>query len=218
MDMISIQKAAIFSGMDETEVYEALLFLHAEEKPFRKNQLIFHAGKKTSSMGLVLEGSVTIESNDLWGNRTILSHVASGQFFAETYALLKTEPMLVDVRANEKSRILFLNIGNLNNTFESPWQAKMIRNLLMISSQKNLVLSGRSFHTASKSIRGRVMSYLNTVSLQKKSTSFDIPFDRQQLADYLNVERSALSKELGRMQRDGIIATRKSHFEIIQIP
>jgi len=218
MDMISIQKAAIFSGMDETEVYEALLFLHAEEKPFRKNQLIFHAGKKTSSMGLVLEGSVTIESNDLWGNRTILSHVASGQFFAETYALLKTEPMLVDVRANEKSRILFLNIGNFNNTFESPWQAKMIRNLLMISSQKNLVLSGRSFHTASKSIRGRVMSYLNTVSLQKKSTSFDIPFDRQQLADYLNVERSALSKELGRMQRDGIIATRKSHFEIIQIP
>lgn len=218
MDMISIQKAAIFSGMDETEVYEALLFLHAEEKPFRKNQLIFHAGKKTSSMGLVLEGSVTIESNDLWGNRTILSHVASGQFFAETYALLKTEPMLVDVRANEKSRILFLNIGNLNNTFESSWQAKMIRNLLMISSQKNLVLSGRSFHTASKSIRGRVMSYLNTVSLQKKSTSIDIPFDRQQLADYLNVERSALSKELGRMQRDGIIATRKSHFEIIQIP
>lgn len=218
MDMISIQKAVIFSGMDETEVYEALLFLHAEEKPFRKNQLIFHAGKKTNSMGLVLEGSVTIESNDLWGNRTILSHVASGQFFAETYALLKTEPMLVDVRANEKSRILFLNIGNLNNTFVSPWQTKLIRNLLMISAQKNLVLSGRSFHTASKSIRGRVMSYLNTVSLQKKSTSFDIPFDRQQLADYLNVERSALSKELGRMQRDGIIATRKSHFEIIQIP
>ena len=217
MDMISIQKAAIFSGMDETEVYEALLFLHAEEKPFRKNQLIFHAGKKTSSMGLVLEGSVTIESNALWGNRTILSHVASGQFFAETYALLKTEPMLVDVRANEKSRILFLNIGNLNDTsISSPWQAKLIRNLLIISVQKNLHLSGRSFHTASKSIRGRVMSYLNTVSLQKKSTSLDIPFDRQQLADYLNVERSALSKELGKMQRDGIITTRKNHFEIMQ--
>ena len=217
MDMITIQKTAIFSGMDETEVKEAILFFHAEEKPFRKGQVIFHAGKKTSSMGLVLEGSVTIESNDLWGNRTILSHVASGQFFAETYALLKTEPMLVDVRANEKSRILFLNIGNLNDTsISSPWQAKLIRNLLMISVQKNLHLSGRSFHTASKSIRGRVMSYLNTVSLQKKSTSFDIPFDRQQLADYLNVERSALSKELGKMQRDGIITTRKNYFEIMQ--
>ena len=215
MDMISIQKMAIFRGLDEMEVNEAVRFLHAEEKAFRKGQVIFHAGKKTSCMGLVLEGSVTIESNDLWGNRTILSHVAAGQFFAETYALLKAEPLLVDVRANEKSRILFMSISSLNDTSApSPWQAKLIRNLLIISAQKNLVLSGRSFHTASKSIRGRVMSYLRTVALQKKSTSFDIPFDRQQLADYLNVERSALSKELGKMQQDGIIATKKNHFEI----
>lgn len=215
MDMLSIRKTVIFRGMDEAEINEAARFLHAEEKSFQKGQVILHAGKKTSVMGLVLEGSVTIESNDLWGNRTILSHVASGHFFAETYALLKAEPMLVDVRANEKSRILFLNVGNLNDTsMLSPWQAKIIKNLLMISAQKNLVLSGRSFHTSSKSIRGRVMSYLNTVALQKKSASFDIPFDRQQLADYLDVERSALSKELGRMQRDGILTTRKKHFEI----
>ncbi len=215
MDMLSIRKAVIFRGMDEAEVQEAIRFLHAEEKSFRKGQVIFYAGKKTSSMGLVLEGSVTIESNDLWGNRTILSHVATGQFFAETYALLKTEPLLVDVRANENSRILILSISNLNDiSAPSPWQVKLIGNLLIISAQKNLVLSGRGFHTASKSIRGRVMSYLNTVSLQKKSTSFDIPFDRQQLADYLNVERSALSKELGKMQRDGMIITKKNHFEI----
>ena len=89
MDMISIQKMAIFRGLDEMEVNEAVRFLQAEEKAFRKGQVIFHAGKKTSCMGLVLEGSVTIESNDLRGNRTILSHVAAGQFFAETYALLK---------------------------------------------------------------------------------------------------------------------------------
>ncbi len=215
MDMLSIRKAVIFRGMDEAELQEAIRFLHAEEKSFRKGQVIFYAGKKTSSMGLVLEGSVTIESNDLWGNRTILSHVATGQFFAETYALLKTEPLLVDVRANENSRILILSISNLNDiSAPSPWQVKLIGNLLIISAQKNLVLSGRVFHTASKSIRGRVMSYLNTVSLQKKSTSFDIPFDRQQLADYLNVERSALSKELGKMQRDGMIITKKNHFEI----
>lgn len=114
MDMISIQKMAIFRGLDEMEVNEAVRFLHAEEKAFRKGQVIFHAGKKTSCMGLVLEGSVTIESNDLWGNRTILSHVAAGQFFAETYALLKAEPLLVDVRANEKSRILFMSMDLQN--------------------------------------------------------------------------------------------------------
>jgi len=79
---------------------------------------------------------------------------------------------------------------------------------------KNLILSGRSFHTAPKTIRGRVMAYLNSVSLQRRSREFDIPFDRQQLADYLNLERSALSKELGKMQREGLISCRKNHFII----
>jgi CRP-like cAMP-binding protein len=91
---------------------------------------------------------------------------------------------------------------------------KYIANLLTISAHKNLILSGRSFHIAPKTIRGRVMAYLNSVSLQKNSREFDIPFDRQQLADYLNLERSALSKELGKMQRDGLISCRKNHFTI----
>lgn len=211
-----IRNTILFHGMSEGEADEALAFLHAEEKQYRKGQRILRAGQTTSRMGLVLEGSVSIESNDLWGNRNILSLVELGQFFAETYALLKAEPMLVDVTANEKSSILFLDIGSLRD-IASPalWQVRIISNLLTISSQKNLHLSGRSFHTAPKSIRGRVMSYLNTVALQKRSVSFDIPFDRQQLADYLNVERSALSKELGKMQKDGMIETRKNHFTII---
>ena len=166
---------------------------------------------------LVLSGSVTIESNDAWGNRTILSHVGRGQFFAETYALFKDEPLLVDVRANEKSAVLFLRSGNIQALMDqsAPWANKYMTNILMISARKNLMLSGRSFHTAPKTIRGRVLSYLNSVSLQKHSNEFDIPFDRQQLADYLNLERSALSKELGKMQRDGLIKTKKNHFVIL---
>ncbi len=93
---------------------------------------------------------------------------------------------------------------------------KFVTNLLSISAHKNLILSERGFHTAPKTIRGRVMSYLNSVSLQKRSREFDIPFDRQQLADYLNLDRSALSKELGKMQRDGLISARKNHFIILR--
>ena len=214
-DLEMINKTALFQGMSEEELEAVLRDLHAEEKEYRKGHVILHAGKRTDRLGLVLAGSVSIESNDIWGNRTILSHVEPGQVFAETYAMLQQEPMLVDAVANEKCRILFLDIRKLL-TSDGPegWQGKLIRNLLMITSQKNYHLSGRSFHTAPKSIRGRVMAYLNTVALQKKRTSFEIPFDRQQLADYLNVERSALSKELGKMQRDGIIRTRKNHFEI----
>ena len=216
MQMDVIQQVALFRGMDEAELAAALSALSAKEITYEKDETILYAGNVSERMGLVLEGSVTIESNDVWGNRTILSHIEKGGTFAETYALLEDEPMLVDVIANEKSNILFLRIGSLNLLQQdiSPWRVKLIGNLLRISSQKNLHLTGRSFHTAPKSIRGRVMAYLNSVSLQKNKIDFDIPFDRQQLADYLNVERSALSRELSNMQQDGLIIVRRNHFEI----
>lgn len=218
MDTRQLQQSMLFRGMIELEITKALQVLEAHEKSFQKGEILLIAGTITERMGLVLEGSVTIESNDAWGNRTIISHVGQGQVFAETYALLENEPMLVDVTASEDCRVLFLRSGriqSLKNSLE-PWALKYITNLLTISMHKNLILSGRSFHTAPKTIRGRVMAYLNSVSLQKHSREFDIPFDRQQLADYLNLERSALSKELGKMQKDKLIFCKKNHFLIRQ--
>ena len=218
MDTRQLQQSMLFRGMTELEITKALQVLEAHEKSFQKGETLLIAGTITERMGLVLEGSVTIESNDAWGNRMIISHVGQGQVFAETYALLENEPMLVDVTASEDCRVLFLRSGriqSLKNSLE-PWALKYITNLLTISMHKNLILSGRSFHTAPKTIRGRVMAYLNSVSLQKHSREFDIPFDRQQLADYLNLERSALSKELGKMQKDKLIFCKKNHFLIRQ--
>ena len=213
-----LHKSPIFKGMNDQSISNALDALNATEKRYRKGSVIMRAGSTTDRMGIVLEGSVTIESNDIWGNRTILSHVESGQFFAETYALLEDETMLVDVVANENCRILFLKVGSLNHliSLNNTWANTLIANLLSISARKNLHLSGRSFHTSPKTIRGRVMSYLNTISLQKDTKEFDIPFDRQQLADYLNLERTAPSKELGKMQNDGIIIVRKNHFRLLE--
>lgn len=207
METRLLQKTMLFQGMTDTEIAEALLTLQANEKRFKKGETILSAGGITERLGLILEGSVTIESNDMWGNRTIISHAGQGNLFAETYVLLENEPLLVDVVANEICRVLFLRSGGIHKLQinPAPWVMKYVANLLTISAHKNLILSGRSFHTAPKTIRGRVMSYLNTLSLQKHSCEFDIPFDRQQLADYLNLERSALSKELGKMQRDGLI-------------
>ena len=217
MQVDTLRSAALFCGMDDAEVAAALAGLAAKEALYEKDETILSAGSVSERMGLVLAGSVTEESNDVWGNRTILSHVAKGGTFAETYALLEGEPMLVDVVANERCRVLFLRIGGLRALQQdvAPWRLKLIGNLLRISSQKNVHLSVRSFHTAPKSIRGRVMAYLNTLSLQTQNRAFDIPFDRQQLADYLNVERSALSRELGNMRSEGLIKVRRNHFEII---
>lgn len=217
MDAVQLQKTMLFRGLTDSEIAEALQVLEVYEKRYEKGETLLTAGSVTERMGLVLEGSVTIESNDAWGNRTIISHLGCGQVFAETYALLENEPMLVDVTASENCRILFLRNGRIQSlqNSQNPWALKYITNLLTISMHKNLILSGRSFHTAPKTIRGRVMAYLNSVSLQRHSREFDIPFDRQQLADYLNLERSALSKELGKMQREGLVFCRKNHFSIL---
>ncbi len=216
MDMKRLQGNLLFRGMDEEETEACLKALSGRTQRFPKDAMILRAGDKAERMGIVLRGSVTVESNDIWGNCTILSHVGAGGFFAETYAYLADAVMLVDVVANADCEVLFLRIGDMQNApAEQGWRAKIIKNLLTVSMHKNLTLAGRSFHTAPKSIRGKVLSYLNTVSIQKRSTEFDIPFDRQQLADYLNVERTALSKELGRMRADGLIRCRRNHFVLL---
>lgn len=206
-DFEIIQKSILFRGMNEREIHDALGQMSATVKNFQKNEPILLAGSYTNHMYLILSGSVTIESNDLWGNRSILSHLGAGAYFAETYALLEHEPLQVDARANEDSRIMLFSVNGLRDP-------KVLANILQISLQKNLHLSERSFHTSPKTIRGRVMAYLNSVSLRSGQKEFDIPFDRQQLADYLNVERTALSKELGKMQREGLITVRMNHFRL----
>ena len=212
-----IEKSRLFMEMTAKELSLCLDSIDAQEKKYRKDDLILHAGDKTDRIGMVLSGSVTIESDDVWGNCTVLSHVGKNQYFAETYALLG-EVLLVDVRANEDCSILFCNIKNLleDSKKSSPWKEKLLKNILIISSQKNLVLSGRSFHTSPKSCRGRLLSYLNAIALQTGSREFNIPFNRQQLADYLNLERTNMSKELSRMQDEGLIEYRKSHFKLLK--
>ncbi len=217
MDIQRLKDTILFRGMTEEEITLALAGLRAEERQYKKGAGLLHAGTATDRMGLVQSGSILIESNDMWGNRTILSHTGQGQVFAVAYAFLENEPLPVDVTANEDCSVLFLRLTGIRAAENSSavWAVKLLTNLMTVLSKRSLALSHRSSHTALKTVRGRVMSYLNAVSLQKQCREFDIPFDRQQLADYLNLDRSALSKELGRLQRDGIIETKKSHFRLL---
>ena len=215
MDMQMLQQAALFSAMTRSEVEEALRVLGARVRQYARGAIVLSAGAPTDSMGLVLSGSATVESNDVWGNRTIFARVGPGQLFAESYALLPGEPMLVDVAANEDCRILFLKMEHLASLLSRyAWAPRLMAELLKISARKNLHLAERSFHTSPKTVRGRLLAYLNSVALREGRREFDIPFDRQQLADYLNLDRTALSKELGKMQREGFFIVRKNHFAL----
>jgi CRP-like cAMP-binding protein len=211
---MDIHDTLLFRALTREECAAALELLQARGRRYPKGSLVLRAGSATEQMGLLLSGALTIESNDVWGSRTILSHVGPGEFFAESYALLPSEPLLVDVAATQDSRVLLLRICELEHLSPeaAPWASKLLRSLLEISVKKNLALSQRSFHTSPKTVRGRVTAYLSAVSLRKGSGEFDIPFDRQEMADYLNLDRTALSKELGKMQREGILEFRKNHF------
>ena len=142
----------------------------------------------------------------------------AGQIFAETYACVPGERLMVNVRAAEPVRVLFLDVGKVLHVCSGACSChnKLIRNLLSISAQKNLNLSRRILHTSSKTIRGRILSYLSYQSMRAGSREFQIPFNRQQLADYLGVDRSAMSSELGKMQKEGILRTERNYFCLLE--
>lgn len=216
---MEIPASPVFQGITKEEWREIQASLPMKQESVRKGEVIFRQGEIAREMGLVLVGGVHIESVDLWGNRSILSHVGQGQVFAETYALTGG-PLLVDAVAAVDSQILRIDLSELLREREqSPlWNQKILKNLVTIFAQKNRALSGRIFCTSSKSIRGRVVTYLSAQALEQGSHSFFIPFDRQQLADYLSVDRSALSKELGRMRDEGLLEFRKNHFTLLHLP
>lgn len=207
----------IFNGITQEELRQIKELSCMRTEKFKKNDIILHMSDIISELGIVLEGSVNIENIDIWGNRSILSDVSCGHIFAETYALLKI-PLMVDVTASADTVILFIDTDTImkNENAQYSWYSKVQGNLLNISMHKNMLLLERIFCISSKGVRNRITTYLNSQSVKHKSLEFDIPFDRQQMADYLNIERSVLSKELGSMQSEGLISFRKNHFKIIK--
>lgn len=195
----------LFAGLTTDRIDRALTALDARRHTFIKGETLLEAGQRGVPMGVVLSGRVLIEHLDLWGNRTLLGRAAEGELFAETYAFLPEEPMLVSVVAAEGGEVLFLDPCKLTAPGCEPWRWQMMQNLLQILADKNLNLARRSLYTAPKTIRERVTAYFSTLSVQKGSLTFDLPFDRQQLADHLGVDRSALSSTLSAMQRDGLL-------------
>ncbi|MGI6721025.1 MAG: Crp/Fnr family transcriptional regulator [Anaerovoracaceae bacterium] len=213
MTLEGLKKTALFRGFTDEDLEEVSSGDDIRIAGYRKNENIFSAGDIISEMGVVLSGKVIIENNDFWGNRTILSSIPAGGVFGETYALAK-QPLMVDAVTSQPSRILLIETSGLidaSNVVGS-WQNKLVKNLLRVSINKSLTLSTRIFCTTPKKIRNRLLIFLSGMAVRYGKSEFEIPFDRQQLAAYLNLDRSALSKELRRMEEDGILEYNKSHF------
>lgn len=204
----------LFYGCTEDDVkfFEKLGAI--EEKKYFKDEYILREGCMTKDIGIVLSGSVRVERADINGQRTVLGITGAGEEFAEAYACLEGMPMLVDAVANEDSTVLQLAADKLFSLGDRRAGSAVLKNLIKISAEKKVRLSARGIHTSYKTIRGRLLSYLVSQRSFSEEGDIVIPFDRQQLADYLGVDRSALSKEIGRLKKLGVIDCRKNIFRL----
>lgn len=212
---MKILNNSFFNGITEEEFIKMQKSNCMREQSYNRGEIIFHAGEKVSEIGIILLGSVHIENVDLWGNKSILNNIEEGEIFAESYSISKNS-LLVDVTAATHTTILFVNLEKIKNHEETSkiWNLKLSHNLLIIAAKKNLALSNRNFCTTCKTIRGRLFIYLSSQALLNHDTHFKIPFNRQQMADYLNLDRSALSKELCHMRDEGILTFHKNEFNL----
>lgn len=214
-NFLSVIKASqLFSGISEIELNAMLFCLEARKESFSKDTFLLRVGERADSIGLVLSGSVLVIQEDIWGNRNILSKAGQGQTFAAAYACAAGSVLNVSVVAETDVTVMFMNVNRILNICPSAcsYHSRIVRNLLGELAEKNLRFSEKLTHIVQRTTRAKLMSYLSAVAQSKCKYEFDIPFSRQQLADYLSVERSGLSLELSKMKRDGILDYHKNHF------
>ncbi len=216
MNLTALSNTFLFRGASEEDLHNMLNCLDAYSQTFEKGEVIFRSGQTIDHIGFVISGAVAIRNVDVWGNPSILGFIESGHIFADNYAFIAGEPILNDVLAAKQSEILFLNASKLLKVCPKACTCHnaLIKNLFTTVAKRNLMLTRRLTYTAPKSIRGKVLTYLSDKAKQSYSNSVTVPFNRQQLADYLNVDRSAMCNELSKMQQEGIITYNKSTFKI----
>ncbi|MCC2124663.1 Crp/Fnr family transcriptional regulator [Hominiventricola filiformis] len=214
-EMLSVLRTSgIFFGISEEETEKMLHCLEVRPETYQKDEYILRAGDRVEAFGVVITGKVMIIQEDFWGNRNILAAVGAGHCFAETFACSPGAVLNVSVIAETNVQVLFLNVKRILTTCPSTCShhSRMIRNLLSELAEKNLRLNEKITHLGQRSRRAKILSYLSAEAQRHGSAEFDIAFSRQQLADYLSVDRSGLSMELSRMQEEGLLEYRKKHF------
>ena len=204
---MEISALPLFRGIAAGELPALLDRSSAREVRFAKGELLLHRGETPRSLGLVLEGGVHIIREDFWGNRSIVGLAGPGEIFAESYALAG-KPLAVSVLAATDGRALFLDAGHLSQ--------RLSANLLALLAEKNLMLTEKMRHMARRTTREKLLSSLSAQALRAGTAEFDIPLDRQQLADFLAVDRSAMSAALGKLRDEGVLEFRKNHFRLLQ--
>lgn len=214
-----LRNSPFFTGLEDYEIQSILHCMNAAVDTKPSGSYIFRAGDCTEVMGLVLTGSTLIIQEDFWGHRNIVSKCNSGDFFGEPYAANPGTTLNISVVAEEDCEILFLNIKRLLTFCPTACDhhQKLIRNLTSVLAKKILIFNEKITHVSKRTTREKLLSFLSSESIRQSSLSFDIPYNRQQLADFLCVERAAMSVEISKLQKEGLLNTVRNHFELLNI-
>ncbi len=213
-----LEKCPLFDGISAAEYPKMLSCLHAKTRNYRKNEVIFTEGEKVRYIGVVLHGSVQISRTDYFGNRSILATVETAELFGESFACAEVAAIPICAEAQTDTTVLLLEFQKLADT-NAPvcgLHGKLIFNLLKITASKNLLLHQKLEITAKRTTKEKLMAYLLLQAKKADSRCFTVPFDRQALADYLEVDRSGLSVEIGKLRRAGVLKCSKNRFELLK--
>ena len=212
-----LKRTQMFSGVGENEIESMLSCLGARLYEFSKGEYVIRQGERLSDIIVLVDGNLHIQKDDYWGNRSILGQISVGEMFGEAYVAPDSGTVLNDVVAVEKSMVIFFDVKRILTTCSSAcrFHNLVVQNMFFTISEKNRKLVQKLGHMSKRTTREKLISYLSEEAKKQKSSKFTIPFNRQQLADFLSVDRSAMSNELCKMRDEGLIEFEKNNFKLL---
>lgn len=213
-----LKEAPIFRGISAEALERMLPCLQITMRQYVRGEYILRAGDRAEAIGLLLQGSALIVQEDFWGNRNLIAQVGQQELFAEAFACSDKRLLNTGVVAQEDCAVAWLKVSRIMEVCKNACASHflLIRNLVGALAGKNLFYNEKLTHMAQRTTREKLLSYLSTEAQKRGSTDFEIPYDRQQLADYLSVERSAMSAELSKLRREGLLQCCRNHFCLLE--
>lgn len=212
-----LRKCSLFNQIEDENLIALLGCLGARVETFGKKYTIIAEGNPAKYIGIVLSGSAQIVRIDYFGNRSIVSGIEPSEIFGEAFACAEVTSVPVTVIANEPCEIMLIDCFRIMHSCSNScsFHQQMIFNLMRNLATKNIMFHQKIEITSKRSTREKLMTYLMLYAKKVNSNSFDIPFDRQELADYLEVDRSGLSAEISKLRKEGIIESNRKHFKLL---
>jgi len=209
-----LKRTKLFAGISEEEISSMLSCLDARLGEYKKGEYVLREGEHLSHITVLVSGELHIQRDDYWGNRAIVNRIGVGEMFGEAYIAPESGALLNDVVAVEDSAVIFFDLRKMMTVCSSAcrFHSMVVQNLFFAISEKNRTLVQKLGHIAKRTTREKLISYLSEEAKKQNSSSFTIPFNRQQLADFLSVDRSAMSNELCKMRDEGLLEFEKNQF------